>query len=465
MSFKLLVELLKARWSLALGLLIVTVATTVTISFFMSKTYSATASVVLDVKSPDPITGNIMPGMHTASYMATQIDIIRSSKTILKVITRLGLDRSPQVRAQWTATTGGEGDFNSWLTELLLKGLDVRPSKESNVINVTFSAADPNFAAAVANAVVESYQLSLLELRVEPAKQFADFFEVQARQARQRLLQAQTALSEFQQRNGIVASDERIDVENNRLNDLSSQLVAVQGMSADSRGRANNSGDNSPDVITNPVVAALKADLARAESRQMELTARLGSAHPVVVEQSAAIRELKGNIQREIANVRSSLTVNDAVNRSRENQIRQALEAQRAKVLQMKQLRDSASVLLQDVVLAQRAYDTIQSRQAQTYIESQNSQTNVGILKAATAPAKHSSPSLLINSVLAVVLGTLFSIGIVVAAEFSDRRLRTTEDITDILNLPLVGAINSADQGRQSEQKKLNRIPALLIQK
>lgn len=465
MSFRLLLELLKARWQLALGLLIVTVATTVTISLLMSKTYSATASVVLDVKSPDPISGSVMPGMLTASYMATQLDIIKSSKTMLKVIGRLGLDRSPQVREQWTATTGGQGDFNAWLTDLLLRGLDVRPSKESNVINVTFSGSDPNFAAAVANSIVESYQLSLLELRSDPAKQFSEFFEEQASQTRQRLLQAQTALSEFQQKNGIVASDERIDVESNRLNDLSSQLVAVQGISADSRGRATNSGDNSPDVITNPVVSALKADVARAESRQMELTARLGQAHPVVQEQMAAIKELRGSLQREISNVRSSLTVNDAVNRSRENEIRLALEAQREKVLQMKQLRDSASVLLQDVGSAQRAYDMVQAKQAQTYIESQNSQTNVGILKKATAPAKHSSPSLLINSILALILGVLFSVGVVVAMEFSDRRLRTSEDISDILNLPLIGSIDGADRGRKSEHVKQNQIPALLSQK
>lgn len=461
MSFKFVLEVLKARWVLVLSLLMVTVLTTLTVSLLINKSYSATASVVVDIKSPDPLTGMVMPGMLTVSYMATQIDIIQSDKTMRKAIAKLGLDQSQQTREQWMSVTDGNGDYLSWLVETLSKGLDVKPSKESNVINVTFTGGDPKFAAIMANAVVSAYQQSLLDLRVEPAKQFSDFFDAQAAKARQKLLEAQGALSEFQKRSGIIATDERIDVESNRLNELSSQLVALQAIAAESKGRSVNSGVNSPEVLGNAVVSALKADIARAEARVKELSARYGSAHPTVVEQQANIKELRERMDAEVSRVKSSLFVNDAVNRAREKDVRQALEQQRAKVLQMKELRDAAAVLLQDVASSQRAYDAIQAKQAQTYVESQSNQTNVAVLKAATPPAKHSSPSLLLNGVLSVVLGAMLAFAVAMGAEMSDRRLRTDEDITELLGLPVVGAIQGAGL-KQAAPIKLPSPRALL---
>lgn len=453
MSLRFLIEVLKARWVLTLSLLLITLVTTMVISLMISKSYSATAALVVDIKSPDPLTGMVMPGMLTASYMATQIDIIQSDKTLRKAIASLGLDKSPQVREQWQSATDGKGDFTSWLVDLISKGLSVKPSRESNVINVTFTAADPNFATAMANAIVNAYQRSLLELRVEPARQFSDFFDAQAEKARKKLLDAQAALSNYQQKNGIIATDERFDVENNRLNELSSQLVALQAIHAEARGRSLTGGANSPEVLGNPVVAALKADTARLEARVKELTARFGSAHPTVLEQQASLYELRSRAEAEINRVKSSLQVNEAVNKAREREVLQALAQQRSKVLQLKEQRDAAAVLLQDVSSAQRAYDAIQAKQAQTYVESQSNQTNVAVLKEATVPAAASSPSLMLNSALALVLGSMLAIAITLATEFSDRRLRTDEDITELLGTVVIGEI-----AQSSPKKRIDNI-------
>ena len=45
---------------------------------------------------------------------------------------------------------------------------------------------------------------------------------------RENLQNAQSKLTAFQQQEGIIATDERIDTENKRLEELSSNLVAAQ---------------------------------------------------------------------------------------------------------------------------------------------------------------------------------------------------------------------------------------------
>ena len=112
---------------------------------------SASATVVLDTRTPDPVVGVVLG--HNPAYVATQQDIISSERVARIVITSLRLDGVDQLRTQWLETTDGSGDYLSWLSTAIRTGLRVTPSKESNLIEVSYEAQDPNFAAAMANVV------------------------------------------------------------------------------------------------------------------------------------------------------------------------------------------------------------------------------------------------------------------------------------------------------------------------
>ena len=67
----------------------------------------------------------------------------------------------------------------------------------------------------VANLFVQSYLDLLLELRVDPAKQYSSFFESRAKELRANLERAQARLTAYQREKGVViASEGQIDVEN-----------------------------------------------------------------------------------------------------------------------------------------------------------------------------------------------------------------------------------------------------------
>jgi hypothetical protein len=117
------------------------------------------------------------------------------------------------------------------------------------------------------------------------------------------------------------------------------------------------------------------------------------------------------------------------------------LEAQRAKVLRMKAVRDDGLVLQRDLENAQRSYDAVQARLAQSSLESQTTQSNVNVLAQAVAPVEHSSPRLLLNTALAIVLGALLAIGTALLLEMMDRRVRGADDILATLDLPVIGIL------------------------
>lgn len=459
MSFFQFLAILRARWLSMLAVFATVVAVAVAVSLLLPKKYTASAQVLLDVKTPDPITGVALAGMMMPSYMATQVDVIQSGRVARRVIASLGLANSPELRAQWLETTGGRGEFEAWLVALLRTGLDIQPSRESNALTVSYSSPAPVFASALANAFAQAYIDTTLELRTDPARQYAGFFDERSKQARDALEAAQAKLSAYQQEKGLIATDERFDVETQRLQELNSQLVMLQALAAESSGRSAQATANAnqlQEVLNNPVVASLTADLSRQQARLEELSSRLGDANPQVIELKASIAELQRRIATESRRVAGSVGVNDTVTQGRLAQVQAAVAAQRAKVLQLKQQRDEAAVLEREVESARIAFQAVNQRLTQTGLESQTTQTNVSFLERASEPVEHSSPKLLLNTAVAIFLGGLLAVATGLLRELMDRRLRTKEDIVEGLQVPLIVSLPAGTARALARSKKRN---------
>lgn len=444
MKFRQLLLILSARKWLFLAVLLAVVIPAVVVSLLLPKRYTAVASVVVDVK-PDPLSAMAIPSMMTPAVMATQVDIIQSDRVGRRVVRMLKLTENPQIRQQWQDDTDGVGDIETWLVERFQKELDVKPARESSVINITYRATDPRFAAGLANAFVQAYIDTAVDLRVNPAKQYSSFFEGRKKEARDALEKAQGRLSAFQRESGVVMTDERMDVENQRLNELSSQLVILQSLASEATSRQvqANSGaaDKMQEVTSNPVVASLRADVSRQEARLQEISARLGDSNPQVVELKANIGELRQRIDSEVRRLSAGVGVSSSISRQREAQTRSELEAQRNKVLRMKQVRDEAALITRDVENAQRNYDLVVMRFTQTNIESQATSSNVSLLNQAVPPLDPSFPRIPLNTLLAIFVGLLLAGGVVMVAELRDRRVRDVDDIEGLLDLPVIGLL------------------------
>jgi len=442
MNFSQFVSILRARWKIASTVLLVTVGTVVAMSLLMPRKYTATAAILVDMKSADPIAG--IAGTLGTGFVATQADILMSDRVAQRVVRDLKLTQNANTRARWMEQTGGAGSFESWLANGLQPSLEVKPSRESNVILVSFTSPDPKFSAALANGFVQAYLDTTLDLRVDPAKQYSTFFNSRLKELREQLEKAQTKLSAYQKENGILATDERYDVESARLNELSSQLVTVQALSAESGSRqaqALKSADQLGDVINNPVVAGLRADMSRQEAKLQEVSARYGDAHPQVVELKANIDELRARLGAETRRVSKSVGINDNINKSREGEIRASLEAQRSRVVKLKGQRDEALLMQRDVDSAQRAYEAVATRLTQTSLESQTTQTNVASLSPASEPTRHSSPKIGLNILLSFFVGLMFAVATALLREMFDRRLRSAQDAVLALGVPVLGQL------------------------
>lgn len=445
MTFQQFLLILRARYKMAVGILLFTVASTLIVSLLLPKQYTASAAVVVDVKSPDPIVGMVLPGLAAPGYMATQIDIINSDRVARRVVKLLRMDESPPIREQWVEATDGEGDLIVWLADLLKQKVNVKPSRESNVINIDFTGNDPQFVAAVANAFAQAYIDINLELKVEPARQQAAWFEDQTKTLRDNLEKAKQTLSIHQQEAGIVAIDERLDHEIAKLNDLSTQLTMVQAQTSDSSSKRKSGGaiETLPEVMQNPLVNNLKADIARLEAKLQESSINLGRNHPQSQRAQSEIASLRKKLASEIQHISNSIGTSYDVGKEKEKELHEAMEIQKKRVLELNAQRDQISVLHRDVEAAQRAFEGVSQRSTQTRLESLSAQTNIVALNPASAPTEPSRPKILLNVLISIFLGTLLAVGIVLMLELRNRRVRSSEDVIEAIDAPILVTIPS----------------------
>lgn len=448
MNFSQLLMVVKARYKIILITLILTVLTTVVVSLLLPKSYTATNSLVVNYKGVDPVTGMALPAQLMPGYMATQVDILASKTVARKVIADLGLAESEAVKKSFAEADTGGGDIVDWLSELLLKNLDVVPSRTSSIINVSFKGSNPQFAAAIANAFAEAYIQTNIQLKVEPSKKAATYFTSQIKDLRDLLESSQNKLTEYQESKGIVSADVRLDEERARLNDLSSQLVLAQAqtMEAISRQRnsAGSSAHDSPDVASSPIIQNLKTEIARAESKFADISQKYERNHPMYMGAKAEIENLKAELNRQVQSVSTNVASNSRILQQRESEIRAALNAQKAKVIELNKNRDVLTVLTREVENAQRAYDMATERYTQNNIEGKSNQSDIAILNVATPPGEPSSPKVALNIALSVFLGFLLGFGFAVLFEMIDRRIRSKEDLVTIFEAPVLGVLPKA---------------------
>jgi len=458
MNLHLFLSALRARCGVFALMLGATVLAATVVSLALPKTYKASVSLVVDAKEEQSLSNVLQPFMQPLErigYLQTQVDILTSEKVARKVVRELKLAESAAARAAFEEAAGGAGSIEDWLVQNLRRSLKVETS-QSSVIHVSFSSRDPRFSATVANAFARAYLDTTLELRVEPTRQAAAWFDEQLKSLRANLEQAQSRLTDYHRQKGIVSADERNDIDNIRLGELSVQVAKAQERTLEWETRlrqarafvkAGGRVDKVPEILANPFIQRLKEDVLHGEAKLQELATQYGPNYPAVQRLLSENRSLRERLDTEMHKVVEGIENSTRQSRQNEAELRNALAAQRAQVLESKEDRNELTVLVRNVGSAQAAYDTAMQRYVVSQVDSRASQANVTVLNAAVAPLRPSHPKTVLNIAVSVVVGTMLGLGIVILAELLDRRVRSSDDLAQGLDVPLLTVLNARQSG------------------
>jgi succinoglycan biosynthesis transport protein ExoP len=443
---------LRARRKAFVIALAATIVTAIAVALILPKKYVAQATLLVDARDEQAITParGFVSTTTRVAYVATQLELIQSGRVATQVARDLKLAQRPSLREAFENDTGGVGPIDAWIGAQLLQKLKVL-SSASNLITVEFSSSDPKFAAEVANGFTQAYLGVSLELRNQPTREAAEWFEEQLNGMRKRVVQAQNTLTAYQKAKGIVAADERLDIELARLSGISTQLLAARNATYEAQARhkqatelvaTDGSPDALPEVMSSPAIIAVKADLARAESLLQTASADLGPNHPVYQRYAAEVQALRGKLTNEMKKVVATLGNAMQQSQKREGELQAALEAQQAYIMRAKDVRVELAAMTRDVDNAQRSYDAVLARYMTTRIESRAKQGDVALLTPAIEPATPAHPKVPLIAGLSVLLGLMVAAMMVYALETLDRRVRSRSDLESRLAVPSLGRLS-----------------------
>jgi uncharacterized protein involved in exopolysaccharide biosynthesis len=356
---------------------------------------------------------------------------------------------------------------------MLQNGLVVEPVAGTNVLNISFTSSDPKFAATIANAYARAYIDFSIDLRTEPAKQYAAFFDDRAKELKAVLEKAKAALLETQRKQGIALTGQGQSDEVAKLSALTNQLASAVAERTQADVMARNSGrETSPDVQQSSSVQALRLTLTQLESKFSDTAAQFGTSHPQYQQLQQQINVTRQQLAAEIRRVSTTSSAVTQLTDQKISQLRAQIASQKERVLGLKGGVDDVESSLKDVEMAQRAYDTVVQRRAQVSLESRSDLATARVLTVATEPLAPSKPNVKLNILLGALGGAGLGTAIAFLLEFMDRRIRSEADLlstdgppvllvmTDYRNntkglpQPLFGFLPAPGRTRAIEQNK-----------
>jgi succinoglycan biosynthesis transport protein ExoP len=408
--------------------------------------YQSTAQVFLDIRAPETVGSQSLADQLSPDYLMTQEDILKSMRVSQRVAEMTGIANSTEMAEAW-GWTPSAGPVPEYMAKQLQNGLSIVSSAvNSRVIGISYSSADPEFAAKIADAFANAYADVNIDLQAEPARRTVDSYSRQLDDLSNQLNAAQKKLGARQKDLGIISSTDT-DADSVRLDSLSSQLAAAQAQDASVSGRPK--AGTLPDEMANPVIVGLQGDIAKLEGQRQQLATSAGPNNPDYRQIVSQITELRQQLARQQGLIHQSVVTTSRQTQSAVSNLKTSVEEQRQRVIQARANRSDVALLEQDVTNLKLLYDQMAARRSQLQVLDNVGQTNVSILTHAVPSALPIWPRKGLILALAAIGGVVLGAVIALAIEFLDRRLRRSEEFETWLGIPDLGTIQIGEPRRR----------------
>lgn len=448
-------------------------------------TYEAQMKILVEHQRIDPVVstqGNVIEtdrGL-TPDMISSEVELFQSRDSLKQAVLDCGLD---EVKSPWSLAAmklrvlgafGLAPDKDQRTFEAILKlekDLHVIPMNNSNLIKITYEAHSPEAAQLVVTELGNLYLAK--HAQVHRPRGASDFFQQQADQYRADLADAESQLVKINQQTGIVSADFEKQVTLQKLSDFDVSLQQTRANIAETRQRLNALKEKKvvipPRTTTqirtadNPqLLANLKTTLLNLEIKRTELLEAYDPSYPLVQEiekqiaqTASAIAKANTEVVREettdenpthqwVSTETTKAEVDLVGLEARASALSRGLTTLQEKALKM----DQQSVVQQDLLRMVKAdedsYLMYQKKREEARITDaldQSKIVNASIAEVAAVPLVPIGLPLLVKLILAVVIAALVGLGAGFLGEHLDPSFRTTNEVKECLDIPLVIAI------------------------
>lgn len=423
--------------------------------------------------------------------LSTQMEILRSTTLMQRVVDELNLDRNPTFNPAlrpppeptWWEQLALKQLVQEFLIEMglqdppspppadtpetraaaalrlerqivqnALSGLELRPIADSLVIEISYVAGDPNLAAAVVNSVSRQYIVDQLEGKLETFNSATQWLTERVQELQTRVETAEAAVLQAQ---ADVAEKAGASLEATR-----EQLATLTTARAEARQRASllrarfarlrdalsREGDiaNLPELRDNAAVVALRERMEELRLEDERLSTTLRPNHPSrqsIAENQAALADA---LQLEATRALEALRLELETTEAREEQLASDMRALEDQVLQLSTASVEVRNLEREAQASRILYENLLTRLEESNAQEELQTADARILTPAEPPLQPLATRQQRTLVIFLVAGGVLGVGIIFLLDRLNNTFRSPGQLEQLLGHPVLATIPAA---------------------
>ncbi len=447
----------RGKWWIAFTTLIAIVIAGYYVFVAAVPVYTAESYVALDSRQGQVVDfENVISGLSgDQATINTELEVLKSRGLTRKVVEKLDLVNDPEFNARLREDPGltlgtvqtlvretiaGEKEeaappptpeiVREEVVTAVKEKINVSNIRNSYVFKISVTTEDPEKSAKIANTLADLYIVNQLDVKFEATQKATDWLAERVAVLEKDLAKAETAVKEFSSQTELV-SPEALDALNRQAKDTRDRVAALKTK-----------------------LEQQEAQLARLEQawESKDRAAMIAAATDVVGDRAPTEAMSDRIFQTRYLQVLNATKASVARTRAQVQSLAAALDQIDAQIKSQSQDLVKLEQLTRRAEAMRSVYEYFLNRLQETSAQQGIQQADSRVLSEAVIPTVPSAPKKGLTLALAAVLGMMLGAGFVLLREFTNRTVRTADDLENLTGLPVLGQVPVMPGGKRRSQ-------------
>lgn len=445
-----------ALWRNA-GLLVLVAAIVAVVAFvglsFVEPLYTADTRILIEERESPLTRGRDVAAEPASQFdesaIQSQVEVLRSREIAEIVVDELNLGRDPEFDPAKKPSRLGSflvsigmrqnpaaASVRQRAVETYFDRLSVYPLGKSRVVGVDFTAAKPELAASVANAVAEAYIRLQQDAKRESAVAATDWLQAEIERLRARVQEAEDKVARYRSNTGLFNVGAQAgggNLSTQQLGDINAELSRAKAARSEAEARASlvesllqqdGSLETSKEVLDSQLIQRLSERQIALRSEIADLSTTLLPGHPRIRALQSQLTNLRGQIRQEAQKILRSLNTAARVAAGREAALIESLNEAKRGASRSNEQEIELRALEREAAAQRDLLETFlgRYREAAARTDANYLPADARIISRAVPPANPSFPKKTMMAVAAGVAAFLIAVASVVMREFMTGR-------------------------------------------
>ncbi|MGA4578471.1 GumC family protein [Limisphaera sp. VF-2] len=446
-------RIIRIRKTVILAVFFLVVLTATLVTYMLPQRYASTARIKVerDITDIRGLTDPLYSPGYDPYFIETEFEVINSELILTNVIHDLNL------MVKWGAKyAGGEPLKMQEALMLLRSRMDLRPRRNTSIIEIRVVSEDAQEAADIANAIALSYQQHRIEQRKQLSMGGIAVLVERLEEHQRRIDETQKELDRLRRELEISDVDAAGTGPSLLLEAETVRRLEALRIEAKSQYEAEAKlleqlksvpREELPQVLSaamrdDPQLTELAQSLNLAEQTLIQLRRDYADEHPTVVTVKRQIEDLKRKINNRVDGLIRGLEVRVASLKERLDSIVAEFEdARRKDIEKVEKSRPyfEKKRELENLIAFQRLLEN--KLKAEKIDVDLPKTAMVTIVERAEPGLRPVQPNKTLNIMLGVIIGLVVGVGLAFFIEYLDTSVKTIDDVERALGAPVLGVI------------------------